>query len=136
MEGIKPRIVLIDVTAVNDLASSHMRIYDYPFTVSTSYRLTTKLHGKYQYATCQISEMANSKLLVGWSLPCASRVLHGMTVVSAFDNHVLVFSDLSSSPAPSIYITFGLFPSDVADPSHAIAALRLEASTLLAGLTF
>ena len=80
--------------------------------------------------------MANSKLLAGWSLLCVSRVLYGMTVVSAFDNHVLVFSDLSSSPAPYIYINFDLFSSNVADPSHTIAALRLEASTLLAGLTF
>ena len=104
MESIRPRSVLIGVTAVNDLASSHIRIYYYPFTVSTSYRLTTKLYGRYQYATCKIPEIANSKLLVGWSLPCVSRVLHGMTFMSGFDNHVLVFSDLSSSLAPYIYI--------------------------------
>ena len=59
-----------------------------------------------------------------------------MTVVSGFGNHELVFSDLSSSPAPYIYINFDLFSSDVADLFHAIAALRLEASTLLVGLTF
>ena len=58
-----------------------------------------------------------------------------MTVISGFDNHILVFSDLSSSPAPYIYITFDLFYSDVADLFHAIAALRLEASVILSGLT-
>ena len=36
-----------------------------------------------------IWKMVNSKLLVGWSLPCVSRVLLGMTVMSTFDIHIL-----------------------------------------------
>ena len=58
-----------------------------------------------------------------------------MTVISGFDNHILVFSDVSSSPAPYIYIRFDLFCSDFADLFHAIAALQLGASVLLPGLT-
>ena len=58
-----------------------------------------------------------------------------MTVISGFDNHILVFSDVSSSPAPYIYIRFDLFYSDVADLFHGFAALRLGASVLLPGLT-
>ena len=56
------------------------------------------------------------------------------TVMSGFDDHLLVISDLSCPPAPNIYIRLDHLPLDVVDLLPAIAAVRLEALTLLADL--